>query len=817
MATQAQMEKDPETKLTIPSKGQLMWHEDEVGVFYHMNPTFPLDKMTFENFDPKKIIDAAESVNAKHIVVVCKHVNGFCWWPTKATKPGDKANTKNIALTKFKDGKGDVVAEIFAEARKRGIRPGVYLATRDDHYGAGEQGKVKNQKEYNDYYMTQATELATKYGDLAEWWVDGSSNPALGKRLKELLDKHQPNAVIFQSNYATLRWVGNEHGSAPYPIWNTISKKKWDDIHNSGRSVTAGDPDGVRWVPAEVDTTFTSGWFGGNPRSLDDLKKVFYHSVGNGVGLLINFPVRKDGSIAPDVLQRAKEFNDYIEKAVGHKLYSIKNQKGKEVMLTFDTPAEIDHVAVKEDLRFGERVRKFKVEAYTGDTWIPVIEEGVSLGYQLIRKIDPIVVTKVRITVEESVGEPRIKEIYVTRTGMKKPDKTPPSVPSLAKVKVDGRLVSIQWNKSEDTETGIKYYEVYRGREKLAETTQTEFVDSSANENSAYEYSVKAVNGFGLPSETVQIIAKTKADNAAPKLKAVTTLPGRKSVSVKFDEAVSINAARFSIEGYKILSAKLSGSKIEVVLSLEKRIPFGADLTVKVKGVKDTASKPNELKNDVTFPVLVDDYQLAYHWDMSKVQGNVLLDSRSDAKAKHATMVGTKVVTQNGNSVLELDGNSYAKSDSAGVQTNFTLSVAVKPESNNGTQIICSKETNGSAVYQFRLFSQNGNVVFHMSNEGGSDFGLWKFVSNKKLNAGTWNQIIIRNEDKNYKMYLNGELVAEKNTSDIIQQPYNFNAFIIGANKKGGDQYINHFKGAIDDVKIYQAALPEEELKLLTK
>jgi len=54
-----------------------MWHNDEVGVFYHMNPTFPVESMTFANFDPVKIIDAAESVGAKHIVVVCKHVNGF--------------------------------------------------------------------------------------------------------------------------------------------------------------------------------------------------------------------------------------------------------------------------------------------------------------------------------------------------------------------------------------------------------------------------------------------------------------------------------------------------------------------------------------------------------------------------------------------------------------------------------------------------------------------------------------------------------------------------------------------------------------------
>ena len=30
--------------------------------------------------------------------------------------------------------------------------------------------------------------------------------------------------MIFQGKYATIRWVGNEDGLAPYPAWNCTTK-----------------------------------------------------------------------------------------------------------------------------------------------------------------------------------------------------------------------------------------------------------------------------------------------------------------------------------------------------------------------------------------------------------------------------------------------------------------------------------------------------------------------------------------------------------------------------------------------------------------
>lgn len=822
----AQEERDPETNLVIPSKAQWEWHKDEVGVFYHMNPTFPVDSMTFANFDPVKIIDAAESVGAKHIVVVCKHVNGFCWWPTKATKPGDTQNTKNIALTQFKAGKGDVVAEIFKEARKRGIKPGVYLATRDDHYGAGEKGAFKDpveQKQYNDYYMTQATELATKYGPLAEWWVDGSSNPKLGDRLFALLQEHQPGAVIFQSTHASVRWVGNEHGHAPYPIWNTVNEQIVKNMKTNKRTVTSGDPDGVRWMPAEVDTTFTSGWFGGAPRSLNNLKKVFYSSVGKGVGLLINFPVNRDGTITEATLKRAKEFHEYRDAAVGYPLYSIKNQKGKVVSLKFDKPAEIDHIAVKEDIRFGERIRKFKVEAFDGKEWFPVFEDGISLGYQMISKLKkPTVVSEVRLTVEESVGEPRIHEIYVTRTGMRKPDLTPPTTPAKLAATVNGREVSLKWSASQDPESGIKKYVIYRNNEVLTETTKTTYLDNSADEKMAYEYKVKAFNSSAASSQFSPTKSlKTDADQSAPVLKEAMTVPGRKAVSLKFNETLNEASAtdkkNFKITGFKVTSVSLSDDKTQVTLGLNQRIPFNAKAKVLVKSVKDSSQSANAL-DKVILPVFVNNYDLANHWTMDKASSSKVEDITAK-EAKNVKVHGPiKQTSGVKGQALQFDGKTYLTNELAGVQTNFTIATWIKPSDVKEHQVIFAKEQNGQRNYQFRCYISGGKLGFAMSNDAGEGYGIWPFEVKNKLKANEWQHLTIRNKDKSYEIYINGELVASKETEDIIQQPYNFNHFIIGANwARGMKSTLRPFKGALDDFRIYREPLALEEIKLLSE
>jgi alpha-L-fucosidase len=57
-------------------------------------------------------------MGAKQIVFVAKHVGGFCWWQTDTTDYG----VKNTA---WRGGKGDVMRDLAASCRRRGLKLGV--------------------------------------------------------------------------------------------------------------------------------------------------------------------------------------------------------------------------------------------------------------------------------------------------------------------------------------------------------------------------------------------------------------------------------------------------------------------------------------------------------------------------------------------------------------------------------------------------------------------------------------------------------------------------------------------------------------------
>lgn len=821
----AQMARDPETNLVVPSAGQLAWHEDELAVFYHMNPTFPVGNMTFANFDPVAVVNAAESIGAKHIVVVAKHVDGFCWWPTRATKPGNAANTLNISLSQYKNGEGDIVREIFTEARKRGIRPGIYLATRDDHFGAGEKGAYPaNQQAYNDYYLTQATELATQYGDLAEWWLDGSAIASLGASLQTLLAAHQPDAVVFQGPHATLRWIGNEAGTSAYPTWNTVSQAVWNTIQASGSSVTPGNPDGVRWVPAEIDTHLSTGWFGGGPRSLADLMNIYYASAGRGVGLLLNFPLQADGSILSANLARGVEFGNAIDAAVGHPLYRTGPAEANTLTLDFSHPAEIDHVIVEEDLRFGERIRGFNIDGWNGSQWTAIVTGGSAIGRKQIRKIAPAVYSKVRLTVTGSVGTPKIRSLAVTRTGVLAPDLTPPTTPAALTASVNEDKVQLSWQPASDPETGISQYRIYRDGVRIGSVTQPGFHDSGSLENRSYVYRVSAVNGATLESELSDPApVTTGTDRTPPSVISAATLPGRAGVSVVFSESLdragAENPANYRMSHDRaVISATFDPARPDrVELALDAALSPNILYTLEFGGISDDAATPNPIAAGAKISFVINSYGLVRHWKLDEGTGVTAFDSvaGTSAPGNNAAITGATWVAQGRNGgALAFDGNDFVNGGVAGLQANFTLALWVRPTSATGFRMLVAKDRSGQSAYQQRLYLSNGKPGFLATNELGQDFGLYPLEGDTSLPLNAWTHLAVTNDGNTFNLYVNGVLARTKTTTAIIQSPYNPAALLLGARWNSTmSATTDHFTGSLDDVRIYNDPVPVEEIR----
>lgn len=406
-----------EGQLAIPTTAQVKWHDMEMGMFIHWSPcvyqesqgdnlTTDLSEINPYLLDTDQWVDVACDLGAKYIVLVAKHVGGFCLWQTDTTEYG----VKNIP---WRDGKGDVMADISASCKKRGIKLGVYISPCDKYLGAKVGGQCKTpekQKAYDKVYRQQVTELLTRYGDIVEVWFDGSTGIEVG----DLLEQYVPEAMIFQSPYATIRWVGNEKGIATYPAWNSLSV---DDAKSGVATNRHGNPDGKAWIPLECDTTIRgSDWFWSTTnekdiRSLDELMNLYYHSVGNGAVLLLNSNPDRTGVIPEADAKRAKEFGDEIRRRF-EKVIAQTSGVGKTLELDLGGQKTIDHIVLMEDISLGERVRMFAVEGYINGKWIR-LSSGTAIGHKNILKINEVELSKVRLNILASVDEPHIRSLQV--------------------------------------------------------------------------------------------------------------------------------------------------------------------------------------------------------------------------------------------------------------------------------------------------------------------------------------------------------------------------------------------------------------------
>lgn len=374
-----------------------------------------LTEINPDQLDTEQWASVAQAMGARYIVFVAKHEGGFCWWPTAATD----YSVKSIP---WRGGKGDVMADLAASCRKRGLGLGVYLSPQDKHFGAAVGGKTKDparQGEYEAMFRTQLTELLTGYGDMMEVWFDGSLVFDVG----DLVEKHAPRAVVFQGPRASIRWVGNEEGIAPYPAWNAVKfgTKKWGDY-----TAEDGDPAGDRWLPNECDARIRATWFWHSDnedtlKTVPQLMEMYDKSVGRGAVLLLNATPDRTGLIPKADAARAAEFGAEVLRQFETPLASTSG-KGSEVVVQPSAAATIDRAVIMEDIRQGERVRRYVLEGEVGGEW-KVLVEGSAIGHKRIDRFVPAAVTRVRLRVLEAVGEPVIRTLAVYRAAGEAPAK----------------------------------------------------------------------------------------------------------------------------------------------------------------------------------------------------------------------------------------------------------------------------------------------------------------------------------------------------------------------------------------------------------
>ncbi|UCF34625.1 MAG: alpha-L-fucosidase [Phycisphaerales bacterium] len=406
--------------LPRPTPQQLAWHDSEIGMFIHFAPntwtdqeyddlSLPLTKLNPSKLDTDQWAAAAEAMGAKYIVFVAKHAGGFCLWQTDTTD-------YSIRSTPWKDGKGNILAELAQSCRNRNIKLGVYVSPADRRHGAGLGGKcetAEEQEQYNRLYRRQLTEVLSRYGEMFEVWFDGSIVVPVG----DILKMYAPGAMVFQGPHATIRWVGNEDGYAPYPAWNTVRE---EDARSGVATAAHGTPNGNAWLPLECDARIRSTWFwntrnASTLKSVDELMEMYYRSVGHGAVLLLNHTPDTTGLIPEADFTRGAQFGTEVRRRFASSVAETSG-RGESIELFLDAPATIDHVMIMEDIAFGERIRRYVVEAQNSTGWTEICS-GTAIGHKKIDRFAPLTTARVRLRITSAVGEPLIRTLAIYYVG----------------------------------------------------------------------------------------------------------------------------------------------------------------------------------------------------------------------------------------------------------------------------------------------------------------------------------------------------------------------------------------------------------------
>lgn len=412
--------------ITKPTSKQLKFLDWEFGAFFHFGiRTFNTKhrdwdniKMEASSFNPSDLdcnqwIETVKNIGCKYAIMTTKHHDGFALWPSKYTD-------YSVSASPWMNGKGDVVKEFTDACRKGGVAVGLYYSPAQ----WGNSGKEFSDKDYDDYFIGQITELLSNYGKIDYLWFDGCGSAGHEydkKRIINTIRTLQPEIMIFAMWDPDVMWVGNEDGYAP--------------LFNPGtQEVDVMGETKVVFMPYECDCRLRGHWFYDDDeysiKKVDELIGMYELSVGRGANLLLNVGPDQTGKISEPDIMRLNQFKTELDKRYKTSLpfedikqtsdntYTIEYSDytlNKEFGDTDFIPLTRS-VIIEEDITEGIASRKFKLYAHIPSRK-PISEKkfcvyyGETIGRKCICRFPAIRAPKFTLEIIESEEQCKIKEM----------------------------------------------------------------------------------------------------------------------------------------------------------------------------------------------------------------------------------------------------------------------------------------------------------------------------------------------------------------------------------------------------------------------
>ena len=151
------------------------------------------------------------------------------------------------------------------------------------------------------------------------------------------------------------------------------------------------------WEPGDEEHIFP----------LENLMDMYYKSVGRNSTLIMGLTPDRSGLLPEPDVKRIKEWGDEIKRRFETSVASVSG-KGNVHTINLKGRQPVNHVIIQENIKNGERIRKYKVEGRVNGRWVTLCE-GESVGHKRIEQFGDITVIQLRLTIEKSIAEPDIK------------------------------------------------------------------------------------------------------------------------------------------------------------------------------------------------------------------------------------------------------------------------------------------------------------------------------------------------------------------------------------------------------------------------
>ena len=423
----------------LPSPKQLELQRFELTAYLHFGlatfdpgTTPPASAFNPTNLDAREWVSELENAGFRQAVLVAKHENGFCLWPTATTDYSVKSSP-------WKNGQGDVVKEFTEAARAAGMRAGLYVSPVDHHFPSTSAA-------YEPYLRDQLTELLSSYGPIFELKFPGNDAPAAVNwaGIAQLVHELQPDTLV---------WIGPEIATTGSDA--RYAGPRGTQTTSSVADVPNGGPTNV-WYPAEAEVADRpeNQWFW-SPTiveiSLGQLQSIYFTTVGRNTTLVFNVPPSPTGQFDAQEIQLLRDFGGWYgslyranlvhaqpitadttwagpgfdaAKAVDDDLCTswaaASGTTSGRLEVTPRLPVTFKLISIREPIERGERATAYHVELRRNGIWnrAPVDATGTTIsgtviGQRQLWELNPTTAEVIALVIDGARGEPAIAELGV--------------------------------------------------------------------------------------------------------------------------------------------------------------------------------------------------------------------------------------------------------------------------------------------------------------------------------------------------------------------------------------------------------------------